>query len=271
MTCSTRGASPRLAGLGSLISAIATIAALSSPTAAQTVSDNTFLDTNWALYLFWAGNFTAGSLGSTTATQVAVGGNPGAFRNVTNVLDAAPPGLQTIVVSMSIYRLFVYDPGVSGAITSINYSEDAACTAGCFGQGQSTGPALLQGANIYILSSSTVVTGPALTWANHTLTGLTAADFGLVRVMSNGTLFDNTNHPNFSAGAPIVFGFFRANGTGVSGPGYTLSAGIDNWRVTIAAAGLPVAAALPTLGGWALALLAFGIALIGFAWTRRAR
>ena len=115
------------------------------------------------------------------------------------------------------------------------------------------------------------VTGPALTWANHTLTGLTAADFGLVRVMSNGTLFDNTNHPNFSAGAPIVFGFFRANGTGVSGPGYTLSAGIDNWQVTIAAAGLPVAAAVPTLSGWALALLAFGIVLIGFAWTRRAR
>ena len=66
-----------------------------------------------------------------------------------------------------------------------------------------------------------------------------------------------------------AFGFFRANGTGVSGPGYTLSAGIDNWRVTIAAAGLPVAAAVPTLGG--CALLAFGIALIGFAWTRRAR
>ena len=57
----------------------------------------------------------------------------------------------------------MYDPGVSGAITSINYSEDAACTAGCFGQGQSTGPALLQGANIYILSSSTVVTGPRRT------------------------------------------------------------------------------------------------------------
>ena len=239
---------------------------LSSPVAAQTVSDNTFLDANWALT-----QFTAGNGGSSTAAQMLSGGNPGAFRNVTDVLNAAPPGLETIVLSTSIYTPFTYTPAVSGAIASFNYSEDAACTGGCFGNGQSTGPALQQGANLYILSSSQVITGPSLVWTNHALNGLTAADFGLVNVTSGGLIFDNTQHPNFSAGgAPIQVGFFRANGT--FGNGYTLSAGIDNWQVTITVAGgPPVTNVIPTLSDWAVAGLAFVVMLIGFAWTRRTR
>jgi len=255
----------RSAWLAALLSAAATIALLSLPAAAQTVSDSTFLDANWALT-----QFTAGNAGSSTATQMLSGGNPGAFRNVTDVLTAAPPGLNTIVLSTSIYTPFTYDPAVSGAIGSLSYSEDAACTGGCFGQGQSTGPALSQGGNLYILSSSTVITGPALTWAPHVLSGLTAVDFGLVNVTAAGSIFDNTQHPNFSAGgAPIQVGFFRANGTSVSGGGYTLSAGIDNWQVTIAA-GAPLGGPIPTLSEWAVALLAVLIALTGFVWMRRA-
>lgn len=266
MTRSTHCTNARSAWVFSLISAVATIAAVSSPATAQTVSDSTFLDANWALT-----QFTAGNAGSSTAAQVLAGGNPGAYRNVTDVLTAAPPGLATIVLSTSIYTPFTYSPGVSGAIGSLNYTEDASCTGGCFGSGQSTGPALQQGANLYILSSSTVITGPTAPWINHALSGLTAADFGLVNVTSGGSIFDNTQHPNFSAGgAPIQFGFFRANGTSVSGAGYTLSAGIDNWQITIAA-GVPVATVVPTLSEWSVAVLAFLIALLGFAWMRRMR
>ena len=264
MNRSTHGTNARSAWLLSLISVVATIAA--GTAVAQSASDNTFLDANWALT-----QFTAGNGGSSTAAQSLAGGNPGAFRNVTDVLNAAPVGLNTIVLSTSIYTPFTYNPAVSGAIASINYSEDAACTASCFGSGQSTGPALLQGGNRYILSSSTVVTGPSATWTNHALSGLTAADFGLVNVTAGGSIFDNTQHPNFSAGgAPIQLGFFRANGTSVSGPGYTLSAGIDNWQVTVAA-GAPAATIVPTLSEWSIAALALAIALIGFAWTRRMR
>ena len=267
MTHVKKGCKRRIGMVTVAIASVALVASMGATAQTAIVSDSTFLDANWTLATFFAGN-----AGSVIAAQSGVIGNPAPSRVVSDTVGAAPSiSTESVIMGVSIYTSFTYDPAVSGAIGTINYSEDAACTAGCFGQGQSTGPALLQGANMYILSSSTVVTGPALTWANHSLTGLTAADFGLVRVMSNGTLFDNTNHPNFSAGAPIVFGFFRANGTGVSGPGYTLSAGIDNWQVTIAAAGLPAAAAVPTLGGWVLALLAFGIALTGFAWTRRAR
>ena len=264
MTRSTRRTNTAFAWLFSLIPLVlATV----SPAGAQTASDNTFLDANWALT-----QFTAGNGGSSTAAQSLAGGNPGAFRNVTDVLNAAPPALSTIVLSTSIYTPFTYSPAVSGGIASINYSEDAACTASCFGSGQSTGPALLQGGNQYILSSSTVITGPSATWTNHALSGLTAADFGLVNVTAGGSIFDNTQHPNFSAGgAPIQLGFFRANGTSVGGLGYTLSAGIDNWQVTVTAGAPPAATIVPTLSEWSIVVLALAIALIGFAWTRRMR
>jgi hypothetical protein len=156
MTRSTGSMNAGSAWIVSLAATIVTAAALSTPVAAQTASDGTFVDANWALT-----QFTAGNGGSGTAAQMLSGGNPGAFRNVTDALNAAPPGSQTIVLSTSIYSLFTYNPAVSGGIASVNYTEDAACTGGCFGQGQSTGPALSQGGNLYILSSSTVITGPS--------------------------------------------------------------------------------------------------------------
>lgn len=246
--------------------AVLAMFALSPSAAAQTVSDGTFLDANWSLTQFLAGNG-----GSSTAAQVLAGGNPGAYRNVTDALNAAPPGSQTIVLSTSIYTPFTYNPAASGAIGSLNYSEDAACTSGCFGQGQSTGPALLQGGNLYILSSSSVITGPGAAWTPHVLNGLTAADFGLVNVTPTG-IFDNTQHPNFSAGGgPIQFGFFRANGTSINGGGYTLAAGIDNWQVIIAAAPATFVSPVPGPGALELAFVALAIALLGAAFLRRAR
>ena len=241
------------------------LALLPSHGAAQSsVSDGTFLDTDWSLT-----QFTAGNGGSSTAAQVLTGGNPGAYRNVTDALNAAPLNSQTIVLSTSIYTPFTYNPSVAGAITSLDYAEDAACTSGCFGQGQSTGPALLQGGNRYILSSSTVITGAGAAWSPHTLSGLTAADFGLVNVTPT-TIFDNTQHPNFSVtGAPIQFGFFRANGTSVNGGGYTLAAGIDNWQITLATA--TPRSGVPALGVAELAVLTGLLALFGTAFLRRAR
>jgi hypothetical protein len=222
--------------------------------AAVTVSDGTFLDVNWNLT-----QFLAGSGGSVTGGQVLAGGNPGAFRNVTDALTGGSAGL---VLGTSIYTPFTYSPGVSGAIATINYTEDAACTGGCFGQGQSTGPALLQGGKFYILSSSSVITGPSAVWTTHALNNLTALDFGRVNVTTT-TLFDNTQHPDFSAnGAPIQFGYFRANSTG--SVAYTLTAGIDNWQFSIAPF-TPV----PTLGAMELALLAIALGLLGLSFARR--
>jgi hypothetical protein len=235
--------------------------------AAQTVSDSTFLDANWT-----GTQFVAGNGGTSTGAQVLAGGNPGPYRNVTDQLNAAPAGGQTIVLSTHIYAPFTYDPAVSGAIGSLNYAEDAACTSGCFGDGQSTGPALAQGGNFYILSSSSVITGSGLAWLPHTLNALTAADFGLVNV-TQFTIFDNTQHPNFSTGgAPIQFGFFRANGTSVNGGGYTLAAGIDNWQTTIVAAAPPTSRVeVPAVRNIGLGILAGTLALFALVFLRRGR
>lgn len=231
----------------------------SGASAAVTVSDGTFLDANWNLT-----QFLGGTGGSVTGGQVASGGNPGAFRNVTDTLTGGGVG---IVLGTSIYTPFTYSAGGSGAIATLNYTEDAACTGGCFGQGQSTGPALLQGGKYYILGSSSVITGPSAVWTTHALNGLTALDFGLVNVTAS-TIVDMTQHPDFSAsGAPIQFGYFRANGTGLGGGGYTLTAGIDNWQITIAAA--VASAPVPTLGAMELALLAIAIGLLGLSFARR--
>jgi hypothetical protein len=266
-----RSTSARFAWLASLASVIVAVVALAAPAAAQTVSDSTFLDTDWSLT-----QFTTPGGGTSTATQSLSGGNPGAFRNVTDALNAAGgPTVNGIVLSTSIYTPFTYNPGISGAISSLAYSEDAACISGCFGQGQSTGPAVQQGGSLYILNSS-VITGASSTWTNHALSGLTSADFALVNVAADGSsYFDNTQHPNFSGGGgAIQFGFFRANGTSLGGGGYTLAAGIDNWQITINAAPPPppvVLTPVPTLTEWALAALALGVALIGFACRRRLR
>ena len=211
-----------------LLSILALPVAIASPALAQTVSDDTLLDANWALTQAWAGLG-----GSSTAAQVATGGNPGSYRLVTDVVNAAPPGSQTLVLSTNIYTPFTYNPAVSGSIASLSYSEDAECTHGCFGQGQATGPAVQQGGKLYILNTQ-LFTGPGAAWTNHSLSGLTSDDFSIVSVTPT-SIFDNAQHPNFSAnGAPIQFGFFRANGTRVNAGVYTLSAGIDNWKITIA-------------------------------------
>jgi hypothetical protein len=124
---------------------------------------------------------------------------------------------------------------------------------------------------LYILSSSSVITGPGLAWSPHTLNALTATDFGLVNV-TPFTLFDNTQHPNFSAGgAAIQFGFFRANGTGLNGGAYTLAAGIDNWQIALAAAPVSSVAGIPAVGTVELAVLAGILGLLALVFLRRVR
>ena len=260
--------------LGSTMILFGVLAALTAVrAAAQTavVSDSTFVNGNWALTQFFAGN--AGSVSGTQDLTIA-NGSPAPSRVITDTVGAAPSvSTESIALGVSIYTASTYNPAVSGAIASLNYTEDAACTSGCFGSGQSTGPALVQGGNFYILSSASVITGPSGTFANHSLSGLTAASFGLVNLTTAGSIFDNTQHPNFSAsGLPIQFGFFRANGSSNGGVAYTLAAAIDNWQISIFAAAPAVSSApIPALGTLALAVLASVLGLSGFTYLRRVR
>lgn len=176
----------------------------------HTYKDGAFLDANWTSAYTYVGNG-----GTATATRVKKGGSPGAYRRVDDtVFDA------------SLFYVFYankkanYNPATQGAITSINYSESNKLIAG-FGQGQGTGPALIQNGIIYLATPSALIT-PQSTWKKSTLTHLTADSF---------VTADTTGHPDFSQGAaPIQFGFYRGNSATFS---YSISAAIDNWNLKV--------------------------------------
>ena len=137
---------------------------------------------------------------------------------VETIVNDAPP--YSGIGAFHRYLPAVYDPGTSGAILSIDYSEDSSMFAGG-GAGQATGPALRQAGVVYYHHLNGTSFGG---WRSYSIAGLTAVDF-------RDSPYGN-QHPDFSATAPpIEVGFYRANST-YSG-GYTILAGIDNWRFTI--------------------------------------
>ena len=101
-------------------------------------------------------------------------------------------------------------------------------------------------------------------WQHLSNTNLTAADFGLIAT----DLYDPGQHPDFSAtGGPLELGFIRANGIFPIAAGYTLTAGIDNWKIVITA-DTPESSAVPEPSTIVLAaqgLFGFGL----FVWRRR--
>jgi len=265
---SSGGCKRRIGLVAVAIASVALMASMGATAQTAIVSDSTFLDANWTLATFFAGN-----PGSVTAAQNGAIGNPAPSRVVSDTVGAAPSvSTESVIMGVSIYTPFTYDPAVSGAISTINYSEDAACTSGCFGSGQSTGPALRQGGNYYVYIPS-IITGPGAGFANHSASGISAANFGLVAVTTAGQLADPAVHPNFSAsGLPIQFGFLRANGSSNGGSGYTLAAAIDNWQTSIFALAPPsVATGVPTLGEMPLVALASLMVLVGLVYLRRTR
>ena len=177
--------------------------------------DGNFLPTNWTITMS-----NVGGGGTQTAARVAKGGHPGAYRIIYNTVFAAAGG--SVDYGFNGYRLGSYNPAVKGAITSIAYSEDSKLFQG-FGQGQGTGAALIQNGVVYFAPG--LIT-PKTAWTHQVRAKLTAANF---------VAADLKTHPDFSQnGAPMQFGFYRANSAGI--PGYSITAGIDNWSLTIKSA-----------------------------------
>jgi hypothetical protein len=181
-------------------------------------SDNTFNDSDWTI-----ADHTVGAGGTSNASQLLSGGNPNAYRRITTVLNSGPS--ERRIFSFNFNSTAIYDPSVSGAIDSIDYSEDAKIFSGA----QTIALALRQGGNIF--NYSLVNTFVGTSWTSMNATGLIATNF--IQAVPGG--FDPTLNPDFSAtGSIIEFGFMRGRGTpNGPGPGATAIGGIDNWNVTV--------------------------------------
>jgi hypothetical protein len=186
------------------------------PVGASTIqwSDGEFNASSWEMTPF----LVDGNGGTSSAFQILSGGNPGAFRQITIIVNSAPP--YTGIVFYHGFNAAAYNPSIQGALLEVEFSEDAISLPGSAG-GQSSGPAIRQNGVVYVTDWYGTT---ATTWTNHHLTHLTQADFHLYD--------DPTVHPDFSSsGGEMGFGFFRGNST-YSG-GYTTICGIDNWQMIL--------------------------------------
>jgi len=191
--------------------------------------DDTFVDADWTVVTssFEVNGKTVLPGGTATGVQVPAGGNPGAFREVTHVVPAAPSPTTFGATWSAHFRVgFVYDPSVQGPIANIDFDEDARRTSGS-ALGQSTGLAIRQGGKVYVVQAGTT---PEAAWTHKQLRRVTAPTFGVLE--PNG--FPGGSIPDFSAaGGPIEVGFVRGNSTGAGGASYTIAAAIDNWQVRL--------------------------------------
>ena len=191
--------------------------------AAVTFSDGTFSPADWNLHVF-----EIGTGGSITMTQQPTGGNPGDCCRV--YLTVGSHSVYSVLAGFYENVNAVYDPGTQGAITSIDYSEDGIMYTG-FGNGQTTGPALIQNGKVYYYlnhDSHSGLYANSRTWSRISEVGATEADF--VTFCEGFRCINWDDNPDFSEnGSPIRFGFYRHDSLGP----YVIDGGIDNWSLTI--------------------------------------
>jgi len=190
-----------------------------------TFTEGTFNPADWTVIVR--------GMGTTTASQILTGGNPDAFRQITNSVDG-------IMWGYHFKNSAVYNPSTQGAILSIDYSEDAILLDGTGTLG--AGPAIIQGGKVFAQGFGTV--GP--TWTHRTFNNLHQSTFQHFHG-EPGSAF-----PDFSAtGGPITFGFWRGNAEGT----FSMTTGIDNWSMTLHTNSVPEPSALTLAVGCGLALL----------------
>jgi hypothetical protein len=194
-----------------------------------TFSDGEFEEANWDIELF---NFHSG--GTASASQVASGGNPGAYFRVDHMTNAATdPDDNAAIYAFHGLTSAAVDPGVEGAVTSVDYSWDVRAIESASGSGGFFGPALRQGDRYYVSAGNLELVGTDQDWRPVERLGMTEASFGRIQDVLE---VDPADDPDFSAsGEPIVFGFFSAIAGAMGGSEISLSHGYDNWEVVVQA------------------------------------
>ncbi|PZQ56415.1 MAG: hypothetical protein DI570_20930 [Phenylobacterium zucineum] len=230
-----------------------------APAAATTFSDSTF-DTSGYVLGEYAGASVTTTLGQTAS------GNPGTALEGTY---AAGGGNVAGTLFTALNSSFVYDPSVSGAITSLSASLDRYFAPSVDGQPTNVGSYSLRvlaeqdGALYQSIFTFGPFNMPGGDWLTLSQTGILASDFKLFDPSNFGAAGTLTGLD--FGGSAITFGFAMRSAGAVDGSGNPVSlpsAGVlraDNFRIDIAA--------VPEPSTWAIMLVGFGV--LGAALRRR--
>jgi hypothetical protein len=192
--------------------------------------------------------------GATVSVLHTSMGNPG--NALSFILGLSPVGSTPFsTIGYFLNPSFVHDPATQGAIQSIGFSLDVSIqTNGPLPPGQAVYVVISQDGNKYVHAFPT----PSVPDVYQTVagTGLQANDFGLLLNAAIGTT-DNSQHPNFSAGA-MTFGFARGWTENANGPAATTTLTSDNFAIAVSTAN-----AAPALGGWVVMILGLALCSAG--------
>jgi hypothetical protein len=232
MNRTVAGTTPICARVSVLTLAIATIAAVGAggglAHADVTYTDGTFNPSVWG--------FEVVGGGSSTPSQVASGGNPGAYRQI----NQSVPANTGWFYGFSRYGTNTatrYDPATQGAISSVDFSIDGRLISTVGGQIPGVGMGIKQGSLVYVQTAFANLGNAS--WGTVASTGLTPADFMCVN--GSGTV-------DFSAsGGPLRFGFVTINASFSAQPTGGVSE-YDNYNVVVHQVPAPGAIALVGVG-----------------------
>lgn len=207
-------------GGGTVVAAASSRLAV-SPSPAVVFQDGEFDSANWQVSVI---SDPPNNGASHTELQVSDAGNPAAHRRMTHTFPASQKSLGVMNLSASA----VYEPAMSGAILSIDYSEDCALISAGNRLFQVYPDLLIEqaGRRFRPRALASACTSPAWTSVDKAAS-LVAADFDLLDGAACGAA---QACPDFSASAPpIRFGFVRFAGANATPTVH----GIDNWKVRV--------------------------------------
>lgn len=191
--------------------------------------DHDFAPAEWEIVTFSFRSDGGVHPGGSVAASQTTGGYPGTLRRVENSIVAAP-SMTAFSTTWGVHirpaATWNPSPAADGPIATLDYEEDAILLVGG-GDGQLTGLAVRQGGIVYVRD---VALTPEHTWTRKRRSAVKATD--LYEIAAGGQNF--ASHPDFSGtGAPLEFGFFRANSNSPGGSSYMITGGIDNWKVRV--------------------------------------
>src|SRR5579863_3400102 len=109
-----------------------------------TFSDGTFNNSDWQVSMVFQGY----NGGSVTGSQVASGGNPGAYRSIDTSVNPIGGNPYSNVLGFNQWLPGTFDPATQGAVSSVDFSIDF-LNINTFGNGQGFELALSQGGSLY--------------------------------------------------------------------------------------------------------------------------